>query len=190
MSEHDQRHWVGPAAIVAAALAAAIICALSYLADRSYMESLASISQIDLLKGNLADHWLAYGALSATAVNFKRTNDGVVEVDVLDDTPARSEENSDIRYALGFFSPGWYEFVGEFQAETDDTKGIGAQFEVASGHWKFITKSDSLPVERRKKFDVYFRPSDCTTGCGNIVPLPWPCRQPLWESVPSEYPLG
>jgi hypothetical protein len=167
MSENKPRRWVGPAAIVAAALAAAIICALSYLADRSDTESLASIGQIDLLKDDLADHWVAYGGLPATGVHFKRIDDGVVEFDVfgnLDKTPLWSHESPGIRYALGFLSPGWYEFAGEFQAETDDNEGTGAQLEIQSGHWKFITKSDSQPVDRRKKFDVYFRPSDAAPG--------------------------
>jgi hypothetical protein len=166
MTEHNQRRWFGPAAIAAATLAAAIICAVSYLADQSYVESLASIGQIDLLKDNLADHWVAFGGLSAPDVNFKRTDNGVVEFDILgnlSDKPLWSHEIPGVRYALGFLSPGWYEFAGEFQAETD-AKGIGAQLEVESGHWKFITKSDSMPVDRRKKFDVYFRPSDAAPG--------------------------
>jgi hypothetical protein len=160
MSETIQRRWVGPAAIAAATLAAALICALSYFADLSYTESLASIGQIDLLKGDLADHWTADRELSGTKVHFKQNDDGVVEIDVLTNTPWRLHMNTGIRYVLGFLSPGWYEFAGEFQADTDDTKGIGAELEVKSGRWRFATKSDSLPVERRKKFDVYFRPSD------------------------------
>ncbi len=160
MSENNQRRWVGPAVIAAATLVAAIICALSYFADLSYTESLASIGQIDLLKGDLADHWAADRALSGTEVHFKRDDNGVVEIDVLTDAPWRSRMNTSVRYVLGYLSPGWYEFAGEFQAETDDAKGIWAELDVKSGRWRFATKSDSLPVDRRKKFDVYFRPSD------------------------------
>ena len=154
--------------MVAAALVAVMMCVGSYLANRSEVASLASIGQIDLLKGDAASNWVAYGGLSASDVHFKWNDNDVVEVDVLRDSPSQpkswSHEIPGLRYALGFLSPGWYEFAGEFQADTDDAKGIGAQLDIQSGRWRFTTKSDAMPVDRRKTFDIYFRPSDAAPG--------------------------
>jgi hypothetical protein len=168
MSENNQRRWVAPSVIVAAAVAAAIVCVLSYLGNQSQMASLASISQIDLFKGDSADNWVAYGGLSASDVHFKRTDNDVVEVDLLGYSQLHpkqwSHESPGLRYALGFLAPGWYEFAGEFQAETDDSRGIGAQLDIQSGRWRYSTKSDAMPVDRRKTFDIFFRPSDAAPG--------------------------
>jgi hypothetical protein len=153
-------------ALVAAAVAtAAILCVLSYLADRSCREKIVSNGQIDLLSGNLAERWKVFGALNAPEVSFERTNMGAVEAKIHPDTPAWSEVSSGVSYRAGLFVPGWYEFIGDFRADVNDIEGIGAQLEVHSDRWRFITKARA---ERAgsigKKINVYFRPSATDPG--------------------------
>jgi hypothetical protein len=164
MSEHRQRHWVKPGCVVAAFLAATLICVLSYLLDRSRRVELASKNEIDLLKDNLNDRWSVFGALSAAEVSIKQANDGIVEVNILANTPSWSDESSGISQTVGLFSPGWYEFTGEFQAKANDSEGSGAQLEVHSGRWRFIAKATSHSEGTWQKIDVYLRPSDSYPG--------------------------
>jgi hypothetical protein len=164
MSQRFQRHWVERGCIVAAVLTATLVCVLSYVLDRSRRLELASNGQIDLLKGNLNDRWSVFGALSAAEVRIKPADDGIVEVDILPNTPSWSDESSGVSQTVGLFSPGWYEFVGEFQAKANDSEGIGAQLELHSGRWRFIAKADSHSTGTWQKIDVYLRPSDSYPG--------------------------
>ncbi len=159
MTQRGNRNPFERALIAAAALTAATICGLSYLADRSCCGKAASSSEIDLLAGNLTDHWSVYGALSAAQVSFNRLDDGSVEVRIRTDDPSWSTANSGVSYTAGLFVPGWYEFTGEFKADVNDSQGIGAQLEVHSSRWRLITKSHSRRKGRGEKINVYFRPS-------------------------------
>ncbi|MGD1029124.1 hypothetical protein [Candidatus Binatus soli] len=159
MKQRGSRNAFEQALIVAAAMTAAIICGLSYLADRPWSGKAASSSEIDLLAGNLTGQWSVYGALSATQVSFNRISDGSVEVKIHADDPSWSTVDSGVSYTAGLFFPGWYEFTGEFQAEVDNSEGIGAQLEVHSSRWRFITKAHSRRKGRGEKINVYFRPA-------------------------------
>lgn len=164
MSEHSKPHRVEQGCVVAAIFIATLVCVLSYLLDRSHRVELASNGQIDLLKGNLNDRWSVFGALSASEVRIKQADDGIVEVDILANTPSWSDESSGVSRMVGLFSPGWYEFTGEFQAKANDSEGIGAQVEIHSGRWRFIAKADSHSESTWQKIDVYFRPADSYPG--------------------------
>lgn len=164
MSEHRQRHWVEQGCIVAAVFIATLVCVLSYLLDRSRRVEFASGGQIDLLKDNLNDRWSVFGTLSAAEVSIKQADDGIVEVNILANTPSWSDESSGVSQVVGLFSPGWYEFVGEFQATANDSEGMGAQVEIHSGRWRFIAKADSHSQGTWQKIDVYLRPSDSYPG--------------------------
>jgi hypothetical protein len=164
MNQRPQRHRAERGCIVAAVLTATLVCVVSYLLDRSRRVELASNGQIDLLKGNLNDRWSVFGALSAAEVRIKPADDGIVEVDILANTPSWSDESSGVSQTVGLFSPGWYEFVGDFQAKANDSEGIGAQLELHSGHWRFIAKADSHSTGTWQKIDVYLRPSDSYPG--------------------------
>jgi len=164
MSQRSQRHWIEQGCIVAAVLTAMLVCALSYILDRSRRVELASNGQIDLFQGNLNDRWSVFGALSAAEVRIKPADDGIVEVDILANTPSWSDESSGVSRTVGLFSPGWYEFVGEFQAKANDSEGTGAQFEIHSGRWRFIAKANSHPAGTWQKVDVYLRPADSYPG--------------------------
>lgn len=159
MTQRGSRNPFDQALIAAAAIAAVIICGLSYLADRSCCGKAASSGEIDLLAGNLTGHWSVYGALSAAQVSFNRIDDGSVEVRIRADDPSWSTANSGVSYTAGLFLPGWYEFTGEFKADVNDSQGIGAQLEVHSSHWRFVTKAHSRRKGRGEKINVYFRPS-------------------------------
>ena len=165
MSGDRKRRWLEPAqaCIVIAILTAVIICVLSNLSDRSRRE-LASSSPIDLLSGNPADHWAVFGALTTDDVRLKQTGDGVVQIDTLAKTPSSSDVSSGVSYTVGLFSPDWYEFSGEFQAEVDDSKGIGAQLEVHSGRWRFLVKARPRKEGSWEKVNVYFRPAYSDPG--------------------------
>ena len=164
MSEQRQRNWVEQGCILAAILIATLVCVLSYLFDRSRRVELGPSGQIDLLTGNLNDRWSVFGALSASEVRIKPADDGIVEVDILANTPSWSDESSGVSQKVGLFSRGWYEFVGEFQAKANDSEGIGAQLEVHSGHWRFIAKADPHSESAWQKIDVYLRPADSYPG--------------------------
>lgn len=164
MSEQRQRNWVEQGCILAAILIATLVCVLSYLFDRSRRVELGPSGQIDLLTGNLNDRWSVFGALSASEVRIKPAEDGIVEVDILANTPSWSDESSGVSQKVGLFSRGWYEFVGEFQAKANDSEGIGAQLEVHSGHWRFIAKADPHSEGAWQKIDVYLRPADSYPG--------------------------
>ncbi|MGB8364357.1 MAG: hypothetical protein WCE20_07485 [Rhizomicrobium sp.] len=127
MTQIDKRKVLERALVAAAAMTVVIICGLSYLADRPYCATAASSREIDLLAGDLAGRWSVYGGLSAAQVSINRLNDGSVEVKIHADNPSWSTVNSGVSYTAGLFSPGWYEFTGEFQAKVNDSEGIGAQ---------------------------------------------------------------
>ena len=164
MSEQRQRNWVEQGCILAAILIATLVFVLSYHFDRSRRVELGPSGQIDLLTGNLNDRWSVFGALSASEVRIKPAEDGIVEVDILANTPSWSDESSGVSQKVGLFSRGWYEFVGEFQAKANDSEGIGAQLEVHSGHWRFIAKADLHSEGAWQKIDVYLRPADSYPG--------------------------
>jgi len=164
MSEHRQRHRVEQGCIFAAVFIATLVFVLSYFFDRSGRVELAPNGQIDLLEGNLSDRWSVFGALSASEVRIKQTDGGVVEVDILANTPSWSDESSGVSRTVGLFSRGWYEFVGEFQAKANDSEGTGAQLELHSGHWRFIAKANSHSEGTWQKIDVYLRPADSYPG--------------------------
>ena len=159
MTQRGSRNLFGQPLIAAAAIAAAIICGLSYHADRSCCGKAASSGEIDPLAGNLTDHWSVYGALSAAQVSFNRIDDGSVEVRIRADDPSWSTANSGVSYTAGLFVPGWYQFTGEFKADVNDSQGIGAQLEVHSSHWRLITKARSRRKGRGEKINFYLRPS-------------------------------
>jgi hypothetical protein len=159
------RHRFEQALVAAAVATAAILCVLSYFADRSAREKIAANGQIDLLSGDLGDHWKVFGALNASEVSFERTNLGAVEVKIHPDNPGWSEVSSGVSYRVGLFVPGWYEFTGDFRADVNDIEGIGAQLEVHSDRWRFITKARALrAASSGQKLDVYFRPSATDPG--------------------------
>src|SRR5208282_604434 len=158
-THRGSRNAFGQALVVAAAMTVVIICGLSYLADRPCCGTAASSGEIDLLAGNLTSHWSVYGALSAAQVSFNRLNDGSVEVKIHADNPSWSTVNSGVSYTAGLFFPGWYEFTAEFQADANDSEGIGAQLTVHSSRWRFVAKGHPRRKGRGKKMDVYFRPS-------------------------------
>jgi hypothetical protein len=164
MSERSQCDWIEQGCIVAAVFIATLVCVLSYLLDRSGRVELAPNGQIDLLTGKLNDRWSVFGALSASEVRIKQAGDGIVEVDILANTPSWSDESSGVSQQVGLFSRGWYEFVGEFQAKVNDSEGTGAQLELHSGHWRFIAKDDSHSHGTWQKIDVYLRPADSYPG--------------------------
>ena len=164
MSEQHQRQWVKQGCVVAAFFAVTLICVLSYLLDRSRRVELASNNEIDLLRGNLNDRWSVFGALSAAEVSIKRADDGIVEVNILANTPSWADESSGISQTVGFFSTGWYEFLGEVQAKANESEGIGAQLEIHSGRWRFIAKANSHSEGIWQNIDVYLRPSDSYPG--------------------------
>ena len=159
-----QRQLVEQGCILAAVVTAAIICVLSYIADRSYGGDFASSNQIDLLKGNLADNWSVFGALSADEVSFKQASGNVVAAEIHAKGPSWSEESSGVTYAVGLYDPAWYEFTGEFQPESNSSEGIAAQLEVHSARWRFLKKADPNREGGWKKIDIYFRPSDSYPG--------------------------
>jgi len=159
MSEHRHRR-IELAGIAVAATTAAIICVFSYLTDQPCRQNLASSNQIDLLEGNLPDHWWVFGSLSAKEVNLKSAQDGVVEVDVLANSPSWSDVSSGVSYTAGLFAPGWYEFTGQFRADADAVAGYGGQIEVRSSRWSFVMKAESHQEDTWKNIDVYFRPAD------------------------------
>ncbi len=159
MTQRASRNLFDPALIAAAAIAAAVICGLSYLADRSCSGKAASSGEIDLLAGNLTDHWSVHGALSAAQVRFNRIDDGSVEVRIRADDPSWSTSNSGVSYTAGLFLPGWYQFTGEFKADVNESEGIGAQFELHSSRWRLLAMARSRRKGRGQKVNVYFRPS-------------------------------
>src|SRR5271163_2890775 len=154
-----QRRLVERALVVAVAVTAALICVVSYVAERAHTDQFASSSQIDILQGNLTDKWSLFGALSATEVRMNSIDDGVVAVEIRATSPSWSDESTGVSYMVGLYSPGWYEFTGEFQVEANNSKGIGAQLEVHSGRWRFLRKVDPGKDSGWQKSDVYFLPS-------------------------------
>ena len=163
MISDRQRHLVAQGCVVAAIVTAGIICLVSYFADRPNREQFASSNQVDLLQGNLTDHWSVFGALSSSEVSFKQVSANVVAVEIRAKIPTWSDVSSGVTHSIGLFDPGWYEFTGEFQAETNGSDGLGTQLEVHSGRWRFQQKAD--PNEHGwKKIDVYLRPSDSDPG--------------------------
>jgi hypothetical protein len=159
MIRSHQGRLVERGLVVAAAMIAVLIGVVSYLGERTYGDRFASNRQIDPLQGNLTDNWSLFGALSATEVRMNSTNDGVVAIEIRAKSPSWSDESTGVSYMVGLYSPGWYEFTGEFQAEAASSKGLGAQLEVHSGRWRFLKKADPGIEGSWQKVDVYFRPS-------------------------------
>lgn len=164
MTQRGRRKVFEQALVVAAAMTAAIICGLSYLADASHREKFDSSNQIDLLEGNLTGHWAVFGALSAAQVSFNRINDGSVEVKIRADNPSWSAVSSGVSYRVGLPSPGWYEFEGEFQADANPLKGVGAQLEVRSDRWRAVFSAVQPHGSTWQTINVYFRPSYADPG--------------------------
>src|SRR5580704_12115622 len=135
MNENRQGYWLVRCFVVVAAITTAIFCMLSYLADSSCRQQFVAGSQIDLLEPNLNEHWSVFGALSAKEAHLKQTGDGVVELEVPANAPSWSDVSSGVIYKVGLFSPGWYEFSGEFRAEVNEAAGIGALLEVHCSRW-------------------------------------------------------
>ncbi len=159
MSESRQRR-IEQAWVAVAVVAAVIISVLSYLTERPSVSNSASSSQIDLLKGNLTNDWSVFGSLSASDVRFKQIDDGIVEIDVLANTPSWSDGSSGVSYTASPLSSGWYEFTGAFRTGTNAIEGIGAQLEIHSSRWRFVMKADSRSADGWNNIDVYFRPAD------------------------------
>jgi len=164
MAQRGSRKLFQQALVIAAAMTAAIICGLSYLADLSCREKSASGDQIDLLKENLADHWSVFGALSAAQVSFNRINDGSVEIRVRSDNLSWLTVSSGVSYRVGLLSPGWYEFTGEFRADANAHAGTGAQLEVHSDRWRTVFSAAQPHGGSWQTTNVYFRPSYADPG--------------------------
>ncbi len=144
--------------ILSAVVMVVIVCVLSYRSDLAYREALSPNGEVDLLKGNLNDHWAVFGSLSATQVRFNQKGE-TAEIEIRADSPSWSEVSSGVSYTIGLFYPGWYEFTAEFRGEENDFLGVGSQLEVRSDRWNFTTKAGPRGGSWRK-VDIYFRPAD------------------------------
>ena len=147
--------------IIAFALVPAII-SLFYFQDRdrSCADNNLSACQIDLLEESRAGDWALFGDLAAGDFQLRR-NEIDNEIEIRRSMTPASKFRSGVTYTAGLFSSSWYEVTGDFRAE-GQAGDSGAQLEIESDRWRFITDSAGRARKPWKHVDAFFRPADAS----------------------------